>query len=56
LPFRIDAVSLGLGSNFTLRTTLGDLDLIGYVEPFGEFEQLLPGSKRGAALRARRCS
>ena len=40
LPFRIDPQALALGSNFTLRTELGDLDLIGYVEPLGEYDAL----------------
>jgi hypothetical protein len=38
LPFRIDAASLGLGCNFTFTTDLGDLDLLGEVEPLGGFE------------------
>ncbi len=38
LPFRLDAESLAAGTNFTLRTSVGDLDLIGYVEPLGGFE------------------
>ncbi len=40
LPFRIDAESLALGSNFTFNTDLGPLDLLGWVEPFGTFEDL----------------
>ena len=40
LPFRIDAESLALGCNFTFRTTEGDLDLLGYVEPIGGFDEL----------------
>jgi hypothetical protein len=42
LPFRIDAESLALGSNFTFRTSLGDLDLLGYVEPIGGYDDLAP--------------
>lgn len=38
LPFRIDAASLGLGCNFTFTSDLGDLDLLGEVEPLGAFE------------------
>src|SRR5438128_1626512 len=45
LPFKIDAVSLALGSNFTFRTTIGDLDLLGYVEPIGGFDELLASSE-----------
>jgi len=41
LPFRIDATSLALGCNFTFSTSLGDLDLLGEVEPIGLFEQVM---------------
>jgi hypothetical protein len=40
LPFRLDSQSLALGSNFTFTTELGALDLLGWVEPIGAFEQL----------------
>lgn len=40
LPFRFDTESLALGCNFTLQTTEGDLDLLGFVEPIGGFEEL----------------
>jgi hypothetical protein len=40
LPFRLDAQSLALGSNFTFNTDLGPLDLLGWVEPFGAYESL----------------
>jgi predicted nucleotidyltransferase len=42
LPFRLDAESLALGSNFTFHTDRGPLDLLGWVEPFGTYEDLLP--------------
>jgi len=42
LPFRIDAESLALGCNYTFSTTVGDLDLLGWVEPMGDYEQLAP--------------
>lgn len=41
LPFTIDAQSLALGSNFTFRTPIVDLDLLSYVEPLGEYDALL---------------
>ena len=41
LPFIIDAKTLALGSNFTLNTSIIDLDLLGYVEPIGDFEALI---------------
>lgn len=40
LPFRIDAESLALGCNFTFQTSEGDLDLLGFVEPIGGFDEL----------------
>jgi hypothetical protein len=42
LPFTIDARSLALGSNFTLTTPIGDLDLLGWVEPLGDYDALIP--------------
>lgn len=45
MPFRLDAESLGLGSNFTFDTDEGPLDLLGWVEPFGNYEALLPRSE-----------
>lgn len=42
LPFRLDAESLALGANFTFTTDFGPLDLLGWVEPFGTYEALLP--------------
>jgi predicted nucleotidyltransferase len=41
LPFILDARSLALGSNFTFLTNLGPLDLLGFVEPIGGYEELL---------------
>jgi len=48
LPFRIDAESLALGCNFTFRTPDGDLDLLGFVEPLGTFEDV---AKRSETIR-----
>jgi predicted nucleotidyltransferase len=42
LPFRWDERTLKAGLNFTLTTTLGDLDLLGEVAGGGSYEQLLP--------------
>ena len=42
LPFQWDERTLKSGLNFTLTTTLGDLDLLGEVPGGGSFEQLLP--------------
>lgn len=46
LPFRLDAQSLALGSNFTFSTDVGALDLLGWVEPFGPYEALLPRAEQ----------
>ena len=45
LPFRLDAETLRRGLNFTLRTTAGDLDLIGEAAGGGTYEALLPRSE-----------
>jgi len=47
LPFRIDARSLALGQNFTFEVD-GEfaLDLLGYLEPIGAYDDLLPGAER----------
>ena len=42
LPFRIDAESLALGANFTFNTDEGPLDLLGWVEPLGTYNDLAP--------------
>jgi predicted nucleotidyltransferase len=45
LPFRLDNQALALGSNFTFDTSLGPLDLLGWVEPLGPYEALLSTSE-----------
>ncbi len=42
LPFIADVRTLQAGSNFTLMTSIGPLDLLGWVEPIGEYDSLLP--------------
>ena len=44
LPFRLDVATLSRGLNFTLTTTLGDLDLLGEVAGGGTYEALRPQS------------
>ncbi|MBM3777309.1 MAG: hypothetical protein FJW23_03585 [Acidimicrobiia bacterium] len=55
LPFRWDAGTLTHGLNFTLTTSLGDLDLMGEVTHGGTYERLLPDTEAvtlfGAAYR-----
>jgi hypothetical protein len=41
LPFRLDTPTLRRGLNFTLSTTLGDLDLLGELTGGGGFDQLV---------------
>lgn len=37
LPFRLDAKTLEMGSNFAFDTDVGPLDLLGWVEPLGDY-------------------
>lgn len=46
LPFQLDARALALGTNFTFRTPQGDLDLLGWVEPIGDYHALLKHAER----------
>jgi predicted nucleotidyltransferase len=45
LPFRFDPETVRRGLNFTLRTTRGDLDLLGEVVGGGGYDALLPHSR-----------
>ncbi|HRQ73690.1 MAG TPA: hypothetical protein PLU35_11740 [Phycisphaerales bacterium] len=40
LPFRADARTLEAGNNFTFDTDIGPLDLLGWVEPIGDFDRV----------------
>jgi hypothetical protein len=40
LPFILDERTLAMGSNFTFTTPVIDLDLLGYVEPLGEYDRV----------------
>jgi predicted nucleotidyltransferase len=56
LPFSWDVDLLRGGLNFTLRTELGNLDLLGEITGGGTYEELLPHSVEIAAFRLRcRC-
>ncbi|HXK12208.1 MAG TPA: hypothetical protein VMT70_21395 [Vicinamibacteria bacterium] len=44
LPFRLDTETLRRGLNFTLTTSLGELDLLGEITGGGGYERLLPDS------------
>jgi hypothetical protein len=54
LPFRFDAATVRRGLNFTLRTSRGDLDLLGEVTGGGSYETLLPHS-RGLTMFGMHC-
>jgi hypothetical protein len=41
LPFQLDAQSLALGANFTFNTSAGPLDLLGWVEPLGTYDDFI---------------
>lgn len=45
LPFLFDKETVQRGLNFTLTTSLGDLDLLGEVTGGGSYEDLLPHSE-----------
>jgi hypothetical protein len=45
LPVTLNAQTLALGNNYTLSTSLGSLDLLGWVEPLGGYDELLPNSE-----------
>ena len=45
LPFRWDPITLRRGLNFTLRTTLGDLDVLGEVAGGGTYDALVGQSE-----------
>jgi len=42
LPFRFDPRTVRQGLNFTLQTTLGDVDLLGEVAGIGNYDAVLP--------------
>lgn len=46
LPFRLDEETIQRGLNFTLTTTLGDLDLLGEITGGGRFEDLQASADR----------
>lgn len=46
LPFRFDARTVRQGLNFRLKTTLGDIDLLGEVAGVGDYEAVLPHAAR----------
>jgi predicted nucleotidyltransferase len=46
LPFRFDVATIERGLNFRLRTTVGDLDLLGEATGSGTYEGLLAHTER----------
>jgi hypothetical protein len=51
LPFRFDVRTIQAGLNFTLTTTLGDVDFLGEVTGGGSFENLLPHTEKINVLK-----
>lgn len=45
LPFRLDADTLARGLNFTLTTSIGDIDLLGEITGGGRYEDLFQHSE-----------
>jgi hypothetical protein len=45
LPIVLDAAALALGSNYTFDTPIGPLDLLGWLEPVGAYDDLVPLSE-----------
>jgi predicted nucleotidyltransferase len=50
LPFAWDEPTVRNGLNFTLETTIGDVDLLGEVAGGGSYAELLPHSQEGSAF------
>ena len=46
LPFVLDVETMRRGLNFTLTTTIGDIDLLGEVTGGGSYEELVPLSEQ----------
>lgn len=46
LPFRFDVATIRRGLNFTLTTSIGDLDLLGEMVGGGTYEQVKPNAER----------
>jgi hypothetical protein len=44
LPFRLDKATRSRGLNFTLVSSLGDIDLLGEIPGGSNYQDLLPGS------------
>jgi predicted nucleotidyltransferase len=42
VPFQLDERTLEMGNNFTFKTKCGALDILGHVEPLGDYNALLP--------------
>jgi len=40
VPFILDARTLDMGCNFTFHTSIVDLDILGYVEPIGDYHDV----------------
>ena len=46
LPFKWDERTVRFGTNFTLHTTLGDVDLLGEITGGGTYDELIPHAQK----------
>jgi len=42
LPILLDARALALGNHYTFETVFGPFDLLGFVEPIGDYDSMVP--------------
>ena len=57
LPFKFDAETVKRGLNFTLKTSLGDIDLLGEILGGGVYEDLIPRAVDAQMFRTQcKCS
>jgi predicted nucleotidyltransferase len=45
VPFKLDARTIEMGCNFTFDSMVGHLDLLGYVEPIGDYDAILKSAE-----------
>ena len=54
VPFLLDAKTLEMGSNFTFHTSVIDLDILGYVEPIGDYPAVAASAEEYTLVDGRR--
>ena len=53
VPFLLDARTLEMGSNFTFHTRVVNLDILGYVEPIGDYDAVSRSAETFALVDGR---